>query len=71
MLRDAILGLPTTLPSRPELTHYFTDGCAGQFKSLKSFCNLMFYKEDFCVDVKMSISLPPHRASLRVMALVQ
>ena len=33
----------------PHITHveYFTDGCAGQYKSYKNFLNLCFHKEDF------------------------
>ena len=63
MLRDAIPRLLRTLPSRPELIHYFTDGCAGQYKSLKSFCNLMFHKEDFGVDAKCHFFATSHGKS--------
>ena len=33
----------------PHVTHaeYFTDGCAGQYKSYKNFLNLCYHKEDF------------------------
>ena len=63
MLRDAIPRLLRTLPSRPELIHNYTDGRAGQYKSLKSFCNSMFHKEDFGVDAKCHFFATSHGKS--------
>ena len=55
----------------PEIkkVHYFSDGCAGQYKNKKHFLNLCFHKIDFNVDCVWNF-LPQVMASHLVMALV-
>ena len=33
-----------------KVVHYFSDGCAGQYKNCKKFFNLCHNKKDFAID---------------------
>jgi hypothetical protein len=39
--------LEEKLPFKPKKVYYFTDNCAGQYKNLKNFYNLIFHEKDF------------------------
>ena len=43
--------------------HYFSDGCAAQYKNRKNFLNLCFHKEDFNVDASWSFFATSHGKS--------
>ena len=45
-LSFVILYLQTQFPDMKK-THYFTDGCAGQYKNKNNFINLCHHEEDF------------------------
>ena len=45
-LKVVIEHLKTKFPSVQKI-HYFTDGCAGQYKNKNIFINLCHHKEDF------------------------
>ena len=42
---------------------YFSDGCAGQYKSYKNFSNLCFHEEDFNLKVNWTIFATSHGKS--------
>ena len=44
------LHIKTHLPD-VKLVHYFSDGCAGQYKNYKNFLNLIFHEDDFEIRV--------------------
>ena len=46
-----------------KLLHYFSDGCAGQYKSFKSFLNLCYHKTDFGIDAIWSFFATSHGKS--------
>ena len=50
MMSDLVPNLKDTLPHPLHKVHYFTDGCAGQYKSYKALNNLIYHKQDFGVD---------------------
>ena len=43
--------------------HYFTDGCAGQYKNKNNFINLCHHKEDFAVDAEWNFFATSHGKS--------
>lgn len=44
--------------------HYFTDGCAAQYKNRKSFKNLCEHKNDFSIDAEHSFFATSHGKSV-------
>lgn len=63
MLRDLIPRLLRILPRPVTMIHYFTDGCAGQYKSFKAFANLMCHQEDFGMPAKWHYFATSHGKS--------
>ena len=45
------------------LVHYFSDGCAGQYKNCKNFLNLCHHKDDFGINCKWSFFATSHGKS--------
>ena len=43
--------------------HYFSDGCAGQYKNYKNFINLCLHKEDFGLDAEWVFFATSHGKS--------
>lgn len=43
--------------------HYFTDGCAGQYKNCNNFLNLCYHKEDFGIDAEWNFFATSHGKS--------
>ena len=43
--------------------HYFTDGCAGQYKNKNNFINLCCHKDDFGLDVEWNFFATSHGKS--------
>ena len=58
--------LKTELPAVKKI-HYFTDGCAGQYKNKKNFINLCHHEDDFGEQNGTSLPFPMVKAP--VMAL--
>ena len=46
-----------------KLVHYYSDGCAGQYKNYKNFLNLCCHKEDFGIDCKWNFFATSHGKS--------
>ena len=46
-----------------EKVHYFSDGCAGQYKNKKHFLNLCLHKKDFNVDCVWNFFATSHGKS--------
>lgn len=40
--------------------HYFSDGCAGQYKNCKNFINLCFHKKDIDIKCLWPFFTPSH-----------
>ena len=45
--------------------HYFSDGCAAQYKNCKNFLNLCFHQQDFGVKCTWSFFARWHRQNLQ------
>ena len=43
--------------------HYFSDGCAGQYKNCKNFLNLCYRREDFGIDCEWNFFATSHGKS--------
>jgi hypothetical protein len=54
--------IPRLLKQHPNFTkiHYFTDGCAGQYKNKSNFLNLCYHKEDFFIDAEWNFFATSH-----------
>ena len=48
---------------RLEKVHYFSDGCAGQYKNCKNFINLCHYKDDFNLECVWNFFTTSHSKS--------
>ena len=48
---------------RLEKVHYFSDGCAGQYKNCKNFINLCHYKDDFNLECVWNFFATSHGKS--------
>ena len=46
-----------------ETLHYFTDGCAGQYKNCKNFLNICHNEQDFAVKCTWSFFAASHGKS--------
>ena len=53
--------LKTELPAVKKI-HYFTDGCAGQYKNKNNFINLCHHEDDFGQQNGTSLPLPMVKA---------
>lgn len=61
-LKVVIEHLKTVFPSVQKI-HYFTDGCAGQYKNKNNFINLCHHKEDFGLAVEWNFFATSHGKS--------
>ena len=43
--------------------HYFSDGCAGQYKNCKNFINLCLHEKDFGIECSRSFFATSHGKS--------
>ncbi|XP_065063915.1 uncharacterized protein LOC135690325 isoform X1 [Rhopilema esculentum] len=46
-----------------KVVHYFSDGCAGQYKNCKNFLNLCHHKEDFTISCEWNFFATSHGKS--------
>ena len=49
--------------NRIKTIHYFSDGCAGQYKNCKNFINLCHHQEDFGIDCQWNFFATSHGKS--------
>ncbi len=61
-LKVVIEHLKTKFPSVQKI-HYFTDGCAGQYKNKNNFINLSHHKEDFRLAAEWNFFATSHGKS--------
>jgi hypothetical protein len=54
--------LQTTLPNLAKV-HYFSDGCAGQYKNRYNFINICNHKRDFNLDCEWNFFATSHEKS--------
>ena len=43
--------------------HYFSDGCAGQYKNFKNFLNMCHHKQDFGLEAEWTFFATSHGKS--------
>ena len=61
---EAIVGhVKVELVSNFKTIHYFSDGCAGQYKNRKHFYNLCFHASDFAVNCEWNFFATSHGKS--------
>ena len=46
-----------------QLIHYFSDGCAAQYKNCKNILNLCHHKEDYLIDCMWNFFATSHGKS--------
>jgi hypothetical protein len=51
------------ISSNIETVHYFSDGCAGQYKNCRNFINICHHKQDFGVNCTWSFFATSHGKS--------
>ena len=64
VMEAAVEFIKTRLIPDIKTIHYFSDGCAGQYKNQKHFYNLCFHGSDFPVDCEWNIFATSHGKSL-------
>lgn len=55
--------LQHNIPNDIKKVHYFSDGCAGQYKNCKHFLNLCHHKNDFSIDCEWNFFATSHGKS--------
>ena len=63
-MKDTIKYVHDNITEALSKVHYFSDGCAGQYKNCKNFLNLCLHNSDFWVKCEWNFFATSHGKSL-------
>ena len=63
ILSDTVKFVKQNMNTNVSMIHYFSDGCAGQYKNCKNFINLCLHKNDFSINCSWNFFATSHGKS--------